>query len=263
MSTIQITIPRVLGQVSTEMVVRSFSAKKIGKVVSVSRHNRTNSNGHDYWFAFISLSPFNTPQSRAFVQLMKAGKKAFVFYTSDAPWTAHAQFPVLTSSVQRDPFVEVTMHIRDLVVTNPAAMVHMPAALKLKKGIAITAAVLKKEKKDRRQEIMTSDGWVQVGGQKRVSPAIEKTPEPTILPLQEGDLCGASLEDVSPCETCETCEICEWATCTSIDASWHHNTFWNNDQDAMDMVELQREIDVMLRGYDNPTQRMDYAKMLC
>ena len=187
-----ITIPRVLGQVSKEVIVRAFRTQQLGRLVDVHRYERVNENGHAYWFAFMQYIPADTPNARTFVQLLKAGKKTFVFYQSSSPWKMDIQFPVLNSNEKRDPFVEVILHVRELARVNPAALVRLPIAAK--KGYEVVQGTVvhrtaaqragahsagaqapKKTQRRKRQSSTHSDEWMTVGRSTRRSSAATTT----------------------------------------------------------------------------------------
>lgn len=210
-----ITIPRVLGQVPKEVIVQAFRKQQLGRLVDVQRYERVNENGHAYWFAFMQYIPADTPNARTFVQLLKSGKKTFVFYQSNSPWKMNVQFPALTTNEKRDPFVEVVMHVRELARVNPAALVRLPIAAK--KGYAVVQGTVvhrpavpsrtaggatpkKTQRRPRQSNNARSNEWITVGQLIPSEPASEPTTEPVFEPASEPAFEPAAVQDVE----------CEW-----------------------------------------------------
>ena len=185
-----LTIPRMLGEVSTDTVVRAFTAQQLGRVIDIQRYDRVNENGHAYWFAFIKYVPANTTNARTFVQLLKSGKKTFVFYNSKMPWQMNVQFPVLKGNEKREPFMEVVMHVHELARTNPVALARLPIAVKKGYVSSKTTKVTNKSttattqtKRQRRRAICDHD-WTTIVRrttevEQPVTPTTETEAEPT------------------------------------------------------------------------------------
>jgi hypothetical protein len=148
---INIAIPRILDHVTVDMITQSFAEKKIGTITAIYRYNRINENGHPYWFAFAVLKPIQSLNSKSFVKLLTSGKKTFVMYTLAQAWTSDEWS---THRQDNQPFVEVSMHIRDLIVVNPTAAAALPIAAK--KGFT--------GKQQKRRNAIAMDGdWTFVG----------------------------------------------------------------------------------------------------
>lgn len=208
-----ITIPRVLSQVSTEEISRSFAIKKIGTVTAIHRFDRVNERGHAYWFAFITITPMNTSNSRAFVQLLKTGKQVFVVYKMLSAWTFN-EFSTRSSSA---PFIEVHMHVRDLVLHNPVVAAKHPVAVK--KGIVA---------KNAKRQILDNDGWITVGSVEALPVPVADVPFVDVTVQIEVPLIKFSI--LHP-------DLCVDAPKPLIQQSMHE--FWDfpeSDQDDMDIL---------------------------
>lgn len=57
---LEIYIPRILGNVTQKMIKNSFHNLNIGKVFYIDMYKKINENGYPYYFAFISVSLYNS-----------------------------------------------------------------------------------------------------------------------------------------------------------------------------------------------------------
>lgn len=62
---LSIYIPRMLGSVNRKTVYDAFNHMDIGQVTELDMVYKINENLNPYYFAFIKITPYNTPQSRA------------------------------------------------------------------------------------------------------------------------------------------------------------------------------------------------------
>jgi hypothetical protein len=241
-----ITIPRVLGQVSKDVIMQAFRKQQLGRLVDVQRYERVNENGHAYWFAFMQYIPADTPNARTFVQLLKAGKKTFVFYQSNSPWKMNAQFPVLNPHEKRDPFVEVVMHVRELARVNPAALVSLPIAAK--KGYAVVQgsvahrpvgqAPKKTQRKTRQSSAGSADEWTTVGRtttQRSPATAKASTAKAAVRDDEES-VCAWEFEPVPS----EPYEFTQNIKLTQPQTQDHHH---NHKHEEDDLTQLLQDIE--------------------
>ena len=68
MQEVTLFIPRILPTVSKKQIVDHFIKEKIGYCANIKAKNRINENGFKYWFAFITIQFFDTPNARLFYQ---------------------------------------------------------------------------------------------------------------------------------------------------------------------------------------------------
>ena len=63
-NTIRMYIPRILGTTTTKDVVNTFKYLNIGNVFYIDMHKRVNENQNAYYFAFLIVNLFDTPESK-------------------------------------------------------------------------------------------------------------------------------------------------------------------------------------------------------
>lgn len=66
MTSINIYIPRILGTVTKNEIIRVFKDMDIGKVTNIDMISKTNENKHKYYFAFITIGLYSTPRGKNF-----------------------------------------------------------------------------------------------------------------------------------------------------------------------------------------------------
>ena len=81
---IDIYIPRVLGTVSQQDIRNSFIDMKIGNVLKLDMHKKTNENGYIYYFAFIKVHLYNTSQAERMLNLLNAKGIMHLIYDEEA-----------------------------------------------------------------------------------------------------------------------------------------------------------------------------------
>jgi len=66
MQEVTLFIPRILPTVTKKSLGDQFLQEKIGYCSNIKSKYRTNANGFEYWFAFITIQFFDTPNARMF-----------------------------------------------------------------------------------------------------------------------------------------------------------------------------------------------------
>ena len=82
--TLNIYIPRMLGTVTKKTIQDSFNALGIGRVDEMDMVYKINENRNAYYFAFIKISPYNTPQSVALQTDLNKNKYIRFTYDEEA-----------------------------------------------------------------------------------------------------------------------------------------------------------------------------------
>lgn len=82
--TLNIYIPRMLGTVTKKTIQDSFNALGIGRVDEIDMVYKINENRNAYYFAFIKISPYNTPQSVALQTDLNKNKYIRFTYDEEA-----------------------------------------------------------------------------------------------------------------------------------------------------------------------------------
>jgi hypothetical protein len=62
-NSIRMYIPRILGTTTSKDVVNTFNQMNIGNVFYIDMHKRVNENRNAYYFAFLIVNLFDTPES--------------------------------------------------------------------------------------------------------------------------------------------------------------------------------------------------------
>jgi hypothetical protein len=81
---LNIYIPRMLGTVTKKTIQDSFNALGIGRVDEIDMVYKVNENRNAYYFAFIKISPYNTPQSAALQRNLNKNKYIRFTYDEEA-----------------------------------------------------------------------------------------------------------------------------------------------------------------------------------
>ena len=81
---LNIYIPRMLGTVTKKTIQDSFNALGIGRVDEIDMVYKVNENHNAYYFAFIKISPYNTPQSAALQRNLNKNKYIRFTYDEEA-----------------------------------------------------------------------------------------------------------------------------------------------------------------------------------
>lgn len=73
-------IPRLLGNVKQQQLNSTFHELDIGQVFYVDMHNRVNENNNKYYFAFVSISLYDSKRASEFYQrLLHTGRTRIVY----------------------------------------------------------------------------------------------------------------------------------------------------------------------------------------
>ena len=81
---LNIYIPRMLGTVTKKTIQDSFNALGIGRVDEIDMVYKVNENHNAYYFAFIKIAPYNTPQSAALQTDLNKNKYIRFTYDEEA-----------------------------------------------------------------------------------------------------------------------------------------------------------------------------------
>ena len=81
---LNIYIPRMLGSVTKKTIQDSFNALGIGRVDEIDMVYKVNENRNAYYFAFIKIAPYNTPQSAALQRNLNKNKYIRFTYDEEA-----------------------------------------------------------------------------------------------------------------------------------------------------------------------------------
>ena len=81
---LSIYIPRMLGTVNRVTVHNAFNNMGIGKVTDLDMVYKINENRNAYYFAFITISLYNTPQSSSLLKKLNEQKKTQLVYDEEA-----------------------------------------------------------------------------------------------------------------------------------------------------------------------------------
>jgi hypothetical protein len=69
-NTVDIYIPRMLGNVNEDYVKKSFKKMNIGEVVYIDMHRKINENKNPYYFAFLTIKLLNTENAKYFMKVL-------------------------------------------------------------------------------------------------------------------------------------------------------------------------------------------------
>ena len=83
-TSIDIYIPRILGDVSTNIVKKAFKTLQIGEVIDIDMHRKKNENGYFYFFAFIKLQLWQTEQAEQMCSLLDERDIMHLVYDEEA-----------------------------------------------------------------------------------------------------------------------------------------------------------------------------------
>lgn len=81
---LSIYIPRMLGSVNKKTVYEAFNSMCIGSVTELDMIYKINENMNPYYFAFVKLNPYNTPQSNALQHELNKYKETHLVYDEEA-----------------------------------------------------------------------------------------------------------------------------------------------------------------------------------
>jgi hypothetical protein len=101
---LNIYIPRMLGSVTKKTIQDSFNALGIGRVDEIDMVYKVNENRNAYYFAFIKIAPYNTPQSAALQRNLNKNKYIRFTYDEEAGqyWEIKKYIPRDQRGLHRD-----------------------------------------------------------------------------------------------------------------------------------------------------------------
>jgi hypothetical protein len=110
---LNIYIPRMLGTVTKKTIQDSFNALGIGRVDEIDMVYKVNENRNAYYFAFIKISPYNTPQSAALQTNLNKNKYIRFTYDEEAGqyWEIKKYIPRDQRGLQSDEVISMRQHI--------------------------------------------------------------------------------------------------------------------------------------------------------
>ena len=91
MKTIQLYIPRLLGNVNENVICRAFDNMNVGKVTDIDMHRKVNTNGRIYYFAFLNINTYNTYSAAYLHALIDTNQPVKFVYDEEAAhyWELH------------------------------------------------------------------------------------------------------------------------------------------------------------------------------
>ena len=101
---LNIYIPRMLGTVTKKTIQDSFNTLGIGRVDEIDMVYKVNENRNAYYFAFIKIAPYNTPQSAALQRSLNKHKYIRLTYDEEAGqyWEIKKYIPRDQRGLHRD-----------------------------------------------------------------------------------------------------------------------------------------------------------------
>lgn len=81
---LSIYIPRMLGSVNKKTVYEAFNNMGIGYVTELDMIYKINENKNPYYFAFLKIKPYDTPQSNALQYELNKYKETHLVYDEEA-----------------------------------------------------------------------------------------------------------------------------------------------------------------------------------
>ncbi len=81
---LSIYIPRILGSVKKQVIYDAFDRMMIGNVTELDMVYKINENRNAYYFAFIKINPYNTPQYAALQYKLNNTKQTHLMYDEKA-----------------------------------------------------------------------------------------------------------------------------------------------------------------------------------
>jgi hypothetical protein len=81
---LSIYIPRILGSMNKTMIYDAFKRMEIGSVTDLDIVYKINENNNAYYFAFIKINPYNTPQSTELQHELNEKNQSHLVYDEEA-----------------------------------------------------------------------------------------------------------------------------------------------------------------------------------
>ena len=82
-NTIKMYIPRILGTTTSKDVVNTFKYLNIGNVFYIDMHKRVNEKQNAYYFAFLIVNLFDTPESKQIENVLNKTGITRVYYNEE------------------------------------------------------------------------------------------------------------------------------------------------------------------------------------
>jgi hypothetical protein len=114
---VKIYIPRILGNVNKNLIVKTFDILKIGKVFYIDIHNRVNENNNPYYFAFAMVQLYNTYEANVFYNSLFENNVVRIFYDIE-----EAKFWEVKKHVEIKDRGYLSCKVKDTVTKAPAFM---------------------------------------------------------------------------------------------------------------------------------------------
>ena len=80
MNSIEIFIPRILGTITKNTVIKTFRELRIGNITFIDMHKKINENNNAYSFAFISIDLYNNEYTKTFKHILDTKEYTRVTY---------------------------------------------------------------------------------------------------------------------------------------------------------------------------------------
>ena len=108
MQEVTLFIPRVLPTVSKQRIVDYFIQEKIGYCSYIKSKFRRNSEGFEYWFAFITIQFFDTANARLFYKKVVEEEKVISMEYYDDALRQHRHWDVSLRNLEKKTISNVT-----------------------------------------------------------------------------------------------------------------------------------------------------------
>ena len=129
---LSIYIPRMLGSVSKSTVHEAFKSMGIGSVTELDMIYKVNENRNPYYFAFLKIDPYNTPQSNALQYELNKNKESHLVYDEEAGqyWEIKKYIPREQRNTEKLS-TEKTVHIGDdsMTITDESTLFHVALSI--------------------------------------------------------------------------------------------------------------------------------------
>jgi hypothetical protein len=80
MSLVNVHIPRILGNMSRQTIVKKFNELELGRVFYIDMHKKVNENSNVYYFAFLSIQMYETTHAKNLLETLETEGLAKVVY---------------------------------------------------------------------------------------------------------------------------------------------------------------------------------------
>jgi len=120
MNSIKMYIPRMLGCTTSRDVVNTFKHLNIGNVFYIDMHKRVNENQNAYYFAFLIVNLFDTPESKKIENVLNNIGITRLYYNKENEkyWEIKKHIDSKERSRTPSPISVAKAHGFDIVDTN-------------------------------------------------------------------------------------------------------------------------------------------------